>query len=203
MKIAVIGASGRQGSRIVNEAVDRGHTVTGIARNADKVPSRAGVTAKAGDINDPGSVAQLLKGHDAVISSVRFAQTNAANVLSAVKQSGVKRLLVVGGASSLEVSPGVRLIDTPGFPEAARPEAQAGIEFLDAIRNERELDWVFVSPGALLQPGERLGRYRLERDTLLKDENGKSGISMEDFAIAMIDELENHKHSRTRFHVAY
>jgi hypothetical protein len=203
MKVAIIGASGRQGSRILNEAVDRGHTVTGIARSADKVPSRPGATAKAGDVNDPAGMAPLLKGHDAVISSVRFAQTKAANVLSAVKQAGVKRLLVVGGASSLEVSPGVKLIDTPGFPEAAKPEALAGIEFLDAIRNERELDWVFVSPGALLAPGERLGKYRLGRDTLLKDEGGKSGISMEDFAIAMVDELENHKHSRMRFHVAY
>jgi len=203
MHIAIIGASGRQGSRILNEAADRGHTVTGIARDASKIPSRAGVVAKAGDINDPGSVAPVLAGHDAVISSVRFVQTNAANVLRAVKQAGVKRLLVVGGASSLEVSPGVRLIDAPGFPEAARPEAQAGIAFLDAIKNERELDWVFVSPGALLQPGERRGKYRLGQDTLLKDESGKSGISMEDFAIAMVDELENQKHSRTRFHVAY
>lgn len=203
MKIAIIGASGRAGSRILDEAVNRGHTVTGIARHADKVPARHGVDAKAGDINAPASVAPLLRGHDAVINSVRFVDTKAENLLGAVKQAGVKRLLVVGGASSLEVSPGVRLYDTPGFPEAAKAEAAAGIQFLDAIKREQDLDWVFVSPGASLAPGERLGKYRLSRDTLLKDENGKSWISMEDLAIAMIDELESHKHSRTRFHVAY
>lgn len=203
MNIAVIGASGRQGSRVLNEAVDRGHAVTGIARQPGKIPGREGVTAKGGDINDPAGMAPLLRGHDAVISAVRFVDTKAGNVVGAVKQAGVKRLLVVGGASSLEVSPGVRLFDTPGFPEAAKAEALAGIQFLDEIKKERELDWVFVSPGALLAPGERLGKYRLGRDMLLKDENGKSWISMEDLAIAMLDELENQKHSRMRIHVAY
>jgi putative NADH-flavin reductase len=202
MKIAIIGASGRAGSRILNEAVDRGHTVTGIARSPEKIPSRAGVTAKAGDVADPAKLAPLLSGHDAVISSVRFAQSTFANVVDAAKRAGVKRLLVVGGASSLEVAPGVKLFDTPGFPEAARAEGAAGIAALDELRKERELDWVFISPGAMLAPGERTGKYRLGRDQLLKDESGKSGISMEDFAIAMVDELENHKHSRMRFHVA-
>lgn len=203
MHIAIIGASGRAGSRILNEAADRGHTVTGIARNAGNVPSRAGVSAKAGDINEPQAAAPLLAGHDAVICAVRFATTNAANVLGAVKRAGVNRLLIVGGASSLEVAPGVKLFDTPGFPEAAKAEGGAGIAFFEELKGERELDWVFVSPGAMLAPGERTGKYRLGRDQLLKDESGKSSISMEDFAIAMIDELENHKHSRMRFHVAY
>lgn len=203
MKIVIVGASGRAGSRILQEAADRGHAVAGIARHADKVPARPGVTAKAGDINDPAAIAPLLAGHDAAITSVRFVDTSAANVLGAVKKSGVKRLLVVGGASSLEVSPGVRLYDTPDFPEAAKTEALAGIKFFDELQKEQELDWVFVSPGAVLAPGERTGKYRLGRDTLMKDEGGKSWISMEDFAIAMIDELESHKHSRMRFHVAY
>lgn len=203
MHIAIVGASGRAGSRILNEALDRGHTVTGIARHPDKIPVRNGVTAKQGDINDPPAIAPTLAGHEAVISAVRFAGTSAANVLAAVKQSGVRRLLVVGGASSLEVSPGVRLFDTPGFPEAARAEGGAGIEFLEAIKGERQLDWVFVSPGAMLAPGERTGKYRVGRHELLKDENGKSWISMEDFAIAMVDELERPRHVRTRFHVAY
>jgi uncharacterized protein len=203
MKIAIIGASGRAGSRILKEAVDRGHTVTGIARQPEKIPSRTGVTAKAGDVSDPAKIASLLSGHDAVISAVRFAQTKFANVIDAVRRAGVKRLLVVGGASSLEVAPGVKLFDTPGFPEAARAEGGAGIAGLEEMRKERELDWVFVSPGAMLAPGDRTGKYRLGRDQLLKDESGKSWISMEDFAIAMVDELENHKHSRMRFHVAY
>jgi uncharacterized protein len=202
MRIAIIGASGRAGSRILNEAVDREHAVTGIARNPEKIPSRPRVTVQAGDVDDPAGLAELLADHDAVISAVRFAQSKFPNVIEAVKRSGVKRLLVVGGASSLEVAPGVKLFDTPGFPEAAKAEGSAGIAALEELRKERELDWVFVSPGALLAPGERTGKYRLGKDQLLKDDAGKSSISMEDFAIAMIDELENHKHSRTRFHVA-
>lgn len=203
MRIAIIGASGRAGSRILNEAVDREHTVTGIARNPEKIPSRPRVTVKAGDVEDPVALAELLSDHDAVISAVRFAQSKFPNVIEAVKRSGVKRLLVVGGASSLEVAPGTKLFDTPGFPEAAKTEGRAGIVALEELRKERELDWVFLSPGALLAPGERTGKYRLGKDQLLKDESGKSWISMEDYAIAMIDELENHKHSRQRFHVAY
>jgi putative NADH-flavin reductase len=201
MKIAVIGASGRAGSRIAKEALARGHQVTGISRSPEKI--EGGVVAKQGDVNDPGALAPLLAGHDAVISAVRFVGFKSDKLLEAVKRSGVKRLLVVGGASSLEVAPGTRLFDTPAFPEAARAEGSAGIEFLNAIKNERELDWVFVSPGAMLAPGERLGKYRLSKDQLLKDENGKSWISMEDFAIAMVDELEQPKHRRERFHVAY
>jgi putative NADH-flavin reductase len=203
MKIAVIGASGRAGSRIAKEAAGRGHTVTGIARNPEQIEAGPRVTAVQGDVNDPASIAPLLAGHDAVITAVRFVGCSAAKVVDALKRAGVKRLLIVGGASSLEVAPGTRLFDTPGFPEAARQEGGAGIEFLSAIKNERELDWVFVSPGAMLAPGQRIGKYRLGKDQLLKDESGKSWISMEDFAIAMVDELEKPKHSRERFHVAY
>jgi putative NADH-flavin reductase len=203
MKIVIIGASGRAGSRILKEAVDRGHSVTGIARNPEKIPGGPGVTAKTGDVGDPAALAPLLSGHDAIISSVRFAQSKFPNVIESAKRSGVKRLLVVGGASSLEISPGVRLFDGPTFPEVARAEGGAGIAALEELKKERDLDWVFVSPGASLAPGERTGKYRLGRDQLLKDESGKSSISMEDFAIAMIDELENRKHSRERFHVAY
>jgi hypothetical protein len=203
MKIAVIGASGRAGSRIVKEAVARGHQVTAVARNAEKIEGGAGVLAKRGDVNDPATLASMLKGHDTVISAVRFIGVKAANIIDAVKRAGVKRLLVVGGASSLEVAPGVRLFDSPGFPEAARAEGGAGIEFLNALKNERELDWVFISPGGLFAPGERLGKFRVGKDQLLKDASGKSSISMEDFAIALVDELEQPKHHRERFHVAY
>ena len=138
-----------------------------------------------------------------MISAVRFLGANAVHLIEAVKKAGVKRLLVVGGAASLEVSPGAMLLHAPMFPEVAKPEATAGFEFLKVLRGEKELDWVFVSPGALLAPGERLGKYRLGKDQLLKDESGKSSISMEDFAIAMVDELEKPKHHRQRFHVAY
>jgi len=203
MKIAVIGASGRAGSRIIDEALKRGHTVTGIARNPEKIAARAGVAAKKGDLNHAESLTPILKGHDAVISAARFVGANAASLIEAVRKAGVKRLLVVGGAASLEVAPGAMLLHAPTFPEVAKPEATAGFEFLKVLRGEKELDWVFVSPGALLAPGERLGKYRLGKDQLLKDESGKSSISMEDFAIAMIDELEKPKHHRQRFHVAY
>jgi len=203
MKIAVIGASGRAGSRIVKEAVARGHQVTAIARNPEKIERGTGIVAKQGDAGDPAALARLLRGHDAVISAVRFISAKAANVVDAVKRAGVKRLLVVGGASSLEIAPGQRLFDSPGFPEAARAEGGAGIEFLNALKNERELDWVFISPGGLFAPGERLGKFRIGKDQLLKDETGKSWISMEDFAIAMVDELEKPKHHRERFHAAY
>ena len=203
MKVAVIGASGRAGSRIITEALARGHQVTAIARNPEKIESRAGVVAKKGDLGHPASLAPLLKGHDAVISAVRFVGADAKHLLEAMKASGVKRLLVVGGAASLEVAPGALLLHAPTFPEVAKPEATAGFEFLKVLRGEKELDWVFVSPGALLAPGERLGKYRLGKDQLLKDESGKSSISMEDFAIAMVDELEKPKHHRQRFHVAY
>lgn len=203
MKIAVIGASGRAGSRIITEALARGHQVTAIARNPEKIETRKGVTSMKGDLGHPAGLTPLLKDHDAIISAVRFHGADAAHLIGAVKKAGVKRLLVVGGAGSLEVAPGVMLITTPQFPEVAKPEATAGLEFLNVLRNERELDWVFISPGALLNPGERLGKYRLGRDELLKDASGKSWISMEDFAIAMVDELEKPKHHRQRFHVAY
>jgi putative NADH-flavin reductase len=201
MKIAIIGASGRAGSRIAKEAIVRGHRVTGIARDPEKI--EGGAVAKQGDVGHPAALASLLKGHDAVISAVRFLGMKAADLIAAVRQSGVQRWLIVGGASSLEVAPGVMLIDTPGLPEAARPEATAGVAFFKAIRNERDVDWVFLSPGALLAPGERTGKYRVGKDQLMKDASGKSWISMEDFAIAMVDELEQPKHHRERFHVAY
>ena len=124
-------------------------------------------------------------------------------MIGAVKKAGVKRLLVVGGAGSLEVSPGVQLVDTPDFPEAYKPEALAGRDFLNVLRGERELDWTFLSPSALFVPGERTGKFRLGTDRLLVDAKGESKISMEDYAIALVDELETPRHSRQRFTVGY
>jgi putative NADH-flavin reductase len=202
MKVAVIGASGRGGSRIVEELVRRGHTVTAIARNLENLPSGPNITAKKGDVHDAG-LADLLKGHDAVVSAVRFVQSDPALLIGAVKKSGVKRYLVMGGAGSLEVAPGKKLIDTPQFPDAAKPEASKGGEFLDRLRQEKDLDWTFLSPGALIEIGERTGKFRIGGDQLLTDPNGKSRITFEDFAIAMVDEVENPKHLRKRFSVAY
>jgi putative NADH-flavin reductase len=203
MKIALIGVSGRVGSRLLTELLNRGHEVTGIARDISKLTSRPRLVLKAADATQPSRLAPLLAGHDVVISAMRFESSNAAALMGAVRQSGVKRLMVVGGAASLEVEPGKALFDAPGFPEAYKPEAAAGRKFLDALRAERDLDWTFLSPSAEFAPGERTGKFRLGGDQLLSDANGKSWISMEDFAIAFADELETPQHSRQRFTVGY
>jgi putative NADH-flavin reductase len=203
MKIALIGAGGRVGSRLLTELLNRGHSVTGIARNTTQLTSRPGLVLKVGDATQPAQLAPLLAGHDAVVSATRFQTSDARALITAVKQAGVPRLVVVGGAASLEVAPGKALFDAPGFPEAYKPEAQAGRRFLDVLRAEKELNWTFLSPSAEFAPGERTGKFRLGGDQLLSDANGKSWISMEDFAIALVDELETPKHPRQRFTVGY
>ena len=138
-----------------------------------------------------------------MVSASRFVSADAKPLLAAVKDAGVPRLLVVGGAGSLEVAPGKMLIDTPEFPDAYKPEARAGVVFLDVLRQEKVLNWTFLSPSALFEPGERTGAFRLGDDSLLVDVGGKSWISMEDYAIALADEIETPKHSRRRFTVGY
>jgi uncharacterized protein len=202
MNVALIGATGNAGSRLLAELTRRGHTVTAIVRHPEKVPPQPEVTAKKGDVFDPQGLADLLKGHDAVISSVHFTASDPRKLLEAVRASGVKRYLVVGGAGSLEVAPGVRLIDTPNFPEAYKAEATAGAAFLDLLHGETRLHWTFLSPSALFVPGERTGKFRLGKDQLLTNAEG-SRISFEDFAIALVDELEKPAHSRQRFTVGY
>jgi putative NADH-flavin reductase len=155
-----------------------------------------------GDVNDGPALAKLLAGHDAVISAVMFHASDAATLIGAVKAAGVPRYLVVGGAGSLAVAPGVRLIDTPEFPDAYRAEAEAGIRFLDLLRAEEALNWTFLSPSAMFVPGARTGVFRLGTDDLLASDAGSS-ISHEDFAVAMIDELETPAHARARFTVGY
>jgi putative NADH-flavin reductase len=202
MKVAVIGASGRGGSRIVAELARRGHQVTAIARNPEKIEGGANITVRRGDLNEVGFPG-LLAGHDAVVSAVRFAGSDPDALIRAARMSGVTRYAVMGGAGSLEVAPGKRLLDTPQFPEVAKPEATAGVAFLDKLKAAKDLDWVFLSPAALIAFGERTGTFRLGKDQLMTDANGKSTISFEDYAVAMVDELEQHKHSRERFSVAY
>ncbi|ARQ00489.1 NAD(P)-dependent oxidoreductase [Pseudorhodoplanes sinuspersici] len=202
MKIAVIGASGRGGSRIVEELSRRGHDVTAIARHPEKIAKLPNVTAKQGDLYDAG-FSDLLKGHDAVVSAVHFMASDPETLIEAVRKAGVKRYAVMGGAGSLEVAPGVQLVDTPNFPAAYKNEALKGGEFLKRLREEKDLDWTFVSPAALIDFGQRTGKFRIGGDQLLVDDKGNSTISFEDFAVAMADELEQHKHSRQRFTVAY
>ncbi|ODU81512.1 NAD(P)-dependent oxidoreductase [Novosphingobium sp. SCN 63-17] len=202
MAIAVLGASGRAGSEIVKELVARGHEVIAIARKPEAIPALPGVTAKAGDASDPAALAELIRGADAVISALHF-DVSAATLLSALKQAGVGRLLVTGGAASLEVAPGVRLIDTPEFPEAWKGAAQGGIAFLDALKGETEIDWTFFSPAAFIFEGPRLGTYRGGKDQLVTDDKGESRISFADYAIAMVDELEQRRYPRARFTAGY
>lgn len=202
MKIAVIGASGNVGSRLVTELSRRGHDVTAIARNPGNIKAISGVVPVGGDASDATGLARALVGHDAVISSVPFSSVEPEKLIDAVRLSGVNRYLVVGGAGSLEVAPGVKLIDTPQFPEEYKKEAARGGLFLDLLRGEKELDWTFLSPSAMFGPGGRTGKFRLGNDELLANEEGSS-ISYEDFAIALIDELEEPRHSRRRFTVGY
>ena len=203
MKIAVIGASGNAGSRISAELARRGHSVTAIARNPEKIAAEANVTPTRGDVMDQAGLARLLAGHDAAISSVHFLASDPAKLIGAAKESKVGRYLVVGGAGSLEVAPGVRLVTTPGFPVAYKAEAEKGAAFLDLLRAETELNWTFLSPSALFTAGERTGKFRLGNDQLLTSADGKSSISFEDFAVALADEIERPAHIRRRFTVGY
>lgn len=215
MRIVLFGATGHVGQRIVREALDRGHQVTGVVRD----PSRAQspdprVPLVQGDATDPASVAAVVAGADAVVTSVspRPGTTGQAPslvdvaraVIAGARQAGVTRVIAVGGAGSLEVAPGVALLDTPGFPEAYKAEAEEGRASLDVYRSQAQgLDWTFLSPAVVIQPGERTGRYRTTGDQLLADEQGNSVISYEDYAVALLDELENPKHVGRRFGVAY
>jgi uncharacterized protein len=203
MKIAVVGASGNAGSRIVAELAQRGHAITAIARHPEKIAPRAGVTPTRGDVTDQGSLTGLLAGHDAAVSSVHFLDFDPVKLIGAVKDSKVGRYLVVGGAGSLEVAPGVRLVTTPGFPVAYKAEAEKGAAFLDLLAGEKQLNWTFLSPQALFTAGERTGKFRLGTDQLLTAADGKSWISFEDFAVALADEIERPAHIRKRFTVGY
>jgi uncharacterized protein len=203
MKIAVVGASGNAGSRIVAELSRRGHHVTAIARNAEKIAALPNVAARTGDAHDQAALTELLKGHDVAISAIHFLASDSAKLIGAAKASGVGRYLVVGGAGSLEVVPGVRLVTTAGFPAQYKAEAEKGAAFLDLLTQEKGLNWTFLSPSALFTAGERTAKFRLGTDQLLTAADGKSWISFEDFAVALADEIERPAHIRARFTVGY
>ena len=202
MIVALIGASGNAGSRILAELSRRGHEIRALLRHPDRVPAREGVTAHQVDANDGQALSALLRGADAVISSVKFKDTDPRGLIESVRRAGVKRYLVVGGAGSLEIAPGLREVDGPGFPPHVRPEALKGAEFLEQLRAS-DLDWTFVSPSRIFFAGERTGVFRIGSDQLLVDAAGKSSISFEDYAVALVDELERPAHVRRRFTVGY
>ena len=213
MRIAIIGASGQVGAFIRDEALMRGYQVTAIVRHPEKitVQNPSLTVVKADILKD--KVDELVKGHDAVISAYNpgWSNPNIYNeqiegyeaIISGVKKSGIKRLLVVGGAGTLEVAPGVQLLDKASFPENIKGGVLATREVLYMLRKEKELEWTFLSPPASIAAGERTGRYRVGKDQLLKDTQGESKISTQDYAVAMLDELENPQHTRERFTVAY
>ena len=203
MKVTVLGASGRAGSEIVKELARRGHQVTGVARNPARIPTGEGITAASGDVNDAVALPALLQGADAVVSAIMFVDTNPETLIAAVKSADVPRYLVVGGAGSLEAAPGLKVIDTPDFPDIYKAEASAGGRFLDRLRQEADLDWTFLSPSAVFDGNERTGQFRLGGDSLLVTADGRSAISFPDYAIAMADEIETPKHSRQHFTVGY
>jgi putative NADH-flavin reductase len=213
MKIALIGASGFIGANIRDEALVRGHQVTAIVRHPEKITVKNPhlTVVKADVLKD--KVDELVKGHDAVISAYSGTKDNpdlyneyiagAKAIIDGVKKAGIKRLLVVGGAGSLEVSPGVQVIDVEQFPPRAKPGILATRETLYMLRKEDKLDWTVLCPARKIAPGERTGHYRTGKDQPVADKNGVSQISTKDYAVAMIDELENPKHIRERFTIGY
>lgn len=197
MKIVVFGSTGMIGSRIATELEQRGHEVIGASR------------ATGTDITDPASVAAAVTRADAVVSAVSargvdYTLTDVArSSVDGLRRAGARRLVVVGGAASLEVAPGVRLLDTPDFPDEYKAEAAQGAEALAFFQGISDLDWTYVSPAAFIHPGERTGRYRVGAEQLLVDENGNSEISAEDYAVAIADLLEQGAHPGARVAVAW
>ena len=203
MKIAIIGATGNMGTRLVKEATGRGHEVVAISRTPEALKG-PGVTPAAANTADEAGLAAAFKGADAVVLSVKFQENDIKPTFAAARKAGVDRVIVVGGAASLMNADGVRLIDQPGFPDFIKVEAAPaalGLEWIKA--NVKDLDWAFVSPSMMLGPGERTTKYRHGKDHLLTAEDGKSSISYEDLAHAILEELEHPRHHRERFTVGY
>lgn len=214
MRIAIIGASGFVGSELLKEALLRGHKVTAIVRRPEKITMTAPqLTVKQGDVQDPNATAQLVAGHDVVLSAFNADWTSpnlyddflkgSKSIEEGIQQSGVKRLLVIGGAGSLEASPGVQLVDTPQFPADWKAGATAARDYLDILRQNTTLDWTFLSPAINLVPGERTGIFRLGTDQPVFDEKNESTISAADLAIAVLDEIEQPQFIQKRFTVGY
>jgi putative NADH-flavin reductase len=212
MNIALIGASGFIGSALRTEALARGHKVTALVTNPAKLPAAPGLTVVTVDVNDTAALANQLKGFDAALSAFSgHAQANTydyylagfKSIVAAAQQAGVPRLLVVGGAGSLYVAPGVQALDTPQFPAEYKPTAEGARQALNLLQAEPALNWTMLSPSAVIAPGARTGQFRLGKDQMLADAQGNSHISVEDYAVAFIDELEKPAHARQRFTVGY
>lgn len=214
-KVVLIGATGFVGSAILNELLERGHEVTAVVRNVEKLPKNALVKPVKEDVGNEDAIAKLLEGKDAVISAYNPGWTNPnitqetivnyRHILAAAKKSGIGRLLVVGGAGTLFCAPGVRILETGVFPnEIFNCVVSLGYVYLNILQNEKELDWVFFSPAGMFdEKGERTSKFRLGKDDLVVDAEGNSHISVQDYAVAMVDELEKPAHHKERFTIGY
>lgn len=213
MKLIVYGATGRVGSRLVAEAGRRGHEVIAVSRSRDGIDTASEWVA--GDILDPVAVADLAGGGDVLVSAIGSGFTSgepdfgtyveaSRAVTKALRELGSEapRIIIVGGAGSLMVGDGMRAVDTVDFPEAVKPEALAHAQALEYWRTVADVDWTYVSPAATLEPGKRTGEYQRGDDQLLFDADGKSYLSMEDFAVAIVDEVENKTASKERISFA-
>jgi uncharacterized protein len=207
MKVILYGATGKAGSRILQELIARGHDVTAVARDPEKLPPK--VESKRGDLDNVDAIASVIAGADAVVSAYGpppddtdqlVAVTE--RLIAAVKKGGTPRLIVVGGAASLEVAPGVTLIASGHLPAAYLPIAKSHDKALKLLQAS-DINWTYFSPAAFFEPGERTGKFRLGANELIADEKGESRISMEDYAIALVNELEHPAHERVRFTVGY
>lgn len=211
LKIALFGATGMIGSRIATEAARRGHQVTALVRDPARVPGGdVNLRAAQADVLDAASIAATTRGHD-VVASAYAPPSDDVGVLTkatralveGVRAAGLKRLVVIGGAGSLEVAPGKQLVDAEGFPDAYKAVALAHRDAFDYYRTVSDLDWTVFAPAALIASGERTGTFRTGADTLIADADGNSRISAEDFAIAFVDELEQGRFIRKIATVAY
>lgn len=204
MKIAVVGASGEVGKCVMRELHQRGHSITGISTHPESIPDLDRVTRVYGNANDAETLAAQIKAHDVVVTSIQYVKTDPKTLISAVKSSGVRRYIVVGGSGTLLV-PGTttRIMDSTTFPADFAKPAAAAAQFFDRLLEETELNWTYLSPPPGFGPGERTGVFRLGRDELLVDDNGKSVVSYADYAIALVDEIEHPRFERQRFTVSY
>ena len=214
MKIALIGATGFVGTAVLNEALNRGHRVTAIARNTGKILiDNENLLLKEADIYNTGEVAAAVTGNDVVVSAFNSGWTNpniyedfirgSESIQAGTKQAGIKRLLVVGGAGSLYIQPDLQLVDSPNFPAEWKRGAQAARDYLNTLKEETDLDWTFLSPAIMLHPGERTGKFRLGTENPVFGENGQAEISVEDMAVAIVNELENNQFIKKRFTLGY
>ena len=203
MNIVLIGATGAIGSRVLDEALRRGHTVSAVTRDPRKLDARPGMTIRAGSTSDGPGLTQVVKGHDAAVVSVKWNENDITRVIDVIRKAGVKRCLFVIGAGSLLRKDGrthlEHMADKGIQPPTSKPASLA----YEEIRKVKDLDWTAISPPASIQPGKRTGKFRLGLDKLIEDKEGQSLISREDFAVAILDELEKPKHIRKRFTAAY